>query len=135
MENLVNFFLFVAVFTWMNDLDDVPFLVAVLVWMVSSRDISRMSYKYWKTVPVNLYTVTAVYDIILHTHMNTDNRYRTLMMFSDMVRTEIESELGRQRSDYLSLKARTLGPQNSRRISQVEQPSYSSHSFGNSMVE
>ena len=120
MENLVNLLLFGVVFVWMDDLTDVPFLVAVLVWMVSSRDISRMSYRYWKTVPVNLYTVTAVYDVILHTHMNTDNRYRTLMMFSDMVRTEIESELGRQRPDYLSLKARTLGPQNSRRITRGE---------------
>lgn len=133
MDNLVGILLFIVVFTFMDDLTDVPFLVVVLIWMISGYDVKRMSYRYWKTVPVNLYTVTAVYDIILHTHMNTDNRYRTLMIFSDMVRTEIESELGRQRPDYLSLKARTLGPQNSRRINQGEQPSYPSH--GNFMVE
>lgn len=133
MENLVNFILFVAVFTWMDDLADVPFLVAVLVQIASCYDIKRMSHKYWKTVPVNLYTVTAVYDIILHTHMNTDNRYRTLMMFSDMVRTEIESELGTQRPDYLTFKARTLSLQNSRRVTRDEQPDYPRH--GNFMVE
>jgi len=133
MDNLVGILLFVVVFTFMDDLADVPFLVAVLIWMISGYDVKRMSYRYWKTVPVNLYTVTAVYDIILHTHMNTDNRYRTLMMFSDMIRTEIESELGRQRPDYLSLKARTLGSQNSRRVTRDERPSYPSH--GNFMVE
>ena len=133
MDNLVGILLFVVVFTFMDDLTDVPFLVMVLIWMISGYDVKRMSHRYWKTVPVNLYTVTAVYDIILHTHMNTDNRYRTLMMFSDMVRTEIESELGRQRPDYLSLKARTLGSQNSRRVTRDERPSYPSH--GNFMVE
>ena len=133
MDNLVGILLFVVVFTFMDDLADVPFLVAVLIWMISGYDIKRMSHRYWKTVPVNLYTVTAVYDIILHTHMNTGNRYRTLMMFSDMIRTEIESELGRQRPDYLSLKARTLGSQNSRRVTRDERPSYPSH--GNFMVE
>lgn len=76
------------------------------------HDIKKLKKRFWKTVPVNTYSVTKYYDIVLNTKISYKKRYRNLMKFSDFARSEIEGELGGYRLDYLTLKAIELSRKN-----------------------
>lgn len=67
-------------------------------------DMKKLSKRFWKTVPVNMYSITKYYDIVSSTKMSYKKRYRNLMKFSDFARSEIEGELGGYRPDYITLK-------------------------------
>ena len=67
-------------------------------------DAKKLSKRFWETVPINMYSVTKYYDIVLDTKISDKKHYRNLMKFSDYARSEIEGELGGYRLDYLTLK-------------------------------